>query len=124
MKQVFICFLVAILCCCGHSFAQTQQQLGKVKERIKKELTITDVKADSVVTILKGFLTNAKAIRTSTTLSDTERKTALQNERKEELARLKTHLSQKQIKQLQEIVRDYMAQKKGGKKAGNTRDDE
>ena len=115
-KIKLILFLFASLISTA-TFAQGKMQIAKIKQRLITELKIDNAKADSVIAIAQDFYTNARSVRSST-MKDDEKKQALQKSRKEEVARLRTHLNNDQIKKLQQIiqeVKEERQQHKAGK---------
>jgi len=117
MQQLKIYVFVFAFFMASSAFAQSQQQLTKIKERLKTELSIDDAKADSVMTIVQEFYTDARSIRTSTTMKEEEKKTALKNTRLEEMTRLRSHLSKEQLRKLQGVVQEYKMDKQNKKSA-------
>lgn len=111
MNSFKIFFIVAALLFASTTFAQSKAQLAKMKQRLMTELKIDNSKADSVMSIVQDFYTNARAVRGNTAMKDDERKTALQNNRKEEIARLRSHLNGEQIKKLQTLMQEVKQEK-------------
>lgn len=110
MKKIILSFLV-ILVIAVSVFAQSHKRQDRIKDRIQDELNIDEVKADSAARIVQRFLMNSRNIRVDSTLKEEDKKTALQNERKQEVGILKTFLTEQQIKKLQTLLRNYKSRK-------------
>ncbi len=118
MNRLTLLLLVFLSLFTTAAFAQPKMQLAKMKQRLMTELKIDDVKADSVVSIVQDFYTNARATKSNSALKDAERKLALQNNRKEEMARLRSQLNSQQIQKLKQIMdemKDERQHRKNGK---------
>ena len=113
--QWLLCVVVLLLS--SASFAQSQMQIAKIKQRIITELKIDNTKADTVVNIVQDFYTHARAVRTNTQLKDDEKKTELQANRKAEMARLRLHLNAEQIQRLQQVMQEMRQEKQNRKPA-------
>ena len=96
------CFLIS-----GHTFAQTQKQYDKVKERLQKELKIDESKADSTAAILKRYFTTVRHIRANEGMSDERKQLAIKKVKREEVAKLKAFLTGDQLKKLRQMVQQY-----------------
>jgi len=112
MKRIVLGLIVSVLIVStlfitGHAFAQTQKQYDKVKERIKKELNVDEAKADSAATILKRYFNTVRNIRENEGISDEKKQLALKKEKKQEVAKLKTFLTNDQLKKLRQMVQQY-----------------
>ena len=112
MKRIVLGLIVSVLIVStlfitGHAFAQTQKQYDKVKERIKKELNVDEAKADSAATILKRYFNTVRNIRENEGISDEKKQLALRKEKKQEVAKLKTFLTNDQLKKLRQMVQQY-----------------
>ncbi len=114
--QWLLFFMVCLLS--NASFAQSQMQVAKIKQRLITELKIDNKKADSVVNIVQDFYTHARAIRTNTQLKDEERKASLQTNRKAEMVRLRTQLNTEQIQKLQQVLQEMRQEKQNRKPSG------
>ena len=118
MNRLTLLLLVFLSLFTIAAFAQPKMQLAKMKQRLMTELKIDDVKADSVVSIVQDFYTNARATKSNSALKDAERKLALRNNRKEEMARLRSQLNSQQIQKLKQIMdemKDERQHRKNGK---------
>jgi len=91
----------------AHASAQTQKQYDKVKERIRKELSIDEVKADSAATILKRYFTTVRGIRANEGMNDENKQLAIKKVKRQEVARLRTFLNNDQLKKLRQMVQQY-----------------
>ena len=107
MKRIVFSVLLLAVFITSHVVAQTQKQYNKVKERIQKELQVDEIKADSAATILKRYFTTVRSIRANEGMSDEKKQLAIKRNKREEVARLRTFLSQEQLKKLREMVQQY-----------------
>ncbi len=72
---------------------------------MKTELKINDANADSVIQIVQQSFTNARAIKTGP-MKEEEKKPALHAARKEEMARLRSHLIKSKCKNYNSLCRN------------------
>ncbi len=107
MKYIVFSLLVSTLFNNGHAFAQTQKQYNTVKERIQKELHVDEEKADSTATILKRYFNKVRSIKVNEGMSEQNKEMAIKKERRQEVANLKTFLTQDQLKKLRQMVQQY-----------------
>jgi hypothetical protein len=107
MKRIVFSLLLSAFFITGHAFAQTQKQYNKVKERIQKELNVDEEKADSTATILERYFTKVRSIRANEGMSNQDKDLAVKKERRQEVANLKTFLTQDQLKKLRQMVQQY-----------------
>ena len=108
-------FIAVAMLFASATFAQSKAQLANMKQRLITELKIDNTKADSVISIVQDFYTNARAVKSNANMKDDEKKVALQNNRKEEMARLRSHLNGEQIKKLQAVVQEVKQQRQNRK---------
>lgn len=98
--------------------AQSKMQVAKMKQRVMTELKVDHVKADSAVSIVTDFYKNARAIRTNPDLKDEDRKSALQTNRKAEMARLRAAgFTMEQMQKLKQVM-DEMKEERQHRKMG------
>ncbi len=116
MKHLKLSLFVLLSFTATATFAQGKMQVSKIKQRLMTELKIDNSNADSVISIVQDFYTNARTIKTGA-LKDDEKKLALQKSRKEEVARLRSHLNDEQIKKLQGIMAEMKEEKQHRKTA-------
>ena len=107
MKYIVFGLVLFTFFTTSHAFAQTQKEYDKVKERIQKELNVDEAKADSTATILKNYFTTVRRIRSNEGMSDEKKQLAIRKEKREEVAKLKTFLTQQQLKKLRQMVQEY-----------------
>ena len=117
MNGFKIFFIVVAMLFASTTFAQSKAQLAKMKQRLITELKIDNAKADSVTAIVQDFYVNARAVKSNTAMKDDERKLALQNSRKEEVARLRSQLNGEQIKKLQKMMQEVRQEKQNRRAA-------
>ena len=110
-------FIAVAMLFASATFAQSKAQLANMKQRLITELKIDNTKADSVIGIVQDFYTNARAVKSNANMKDDERKVALQNNRKEEMKRLRSHLNGEQMKKLQTIVQDVKKERQNRRAA-------
>jgi len=116
MKGILFSFLLTSLLITGYSFAQTEKQYNKAKERIQKELKVDEVKADSTASILRRYFTTIRSIRENEGISDEKKQLAIRKEKRAGVARLRTFLTESQLKKLRQMVQQYkeMRQRNNG----------
>jgi hypothetical protein len=107
MKGIVFSLLLSALFITGQTYAQTEKQYDKAKERIQKELNLDEAKADSTATILKRYFTTVRRIRENEGMSDENKHLAIKKEKKQEVAKLKTFLTAEQLKKLRQMVQQY-----------------
>lgn len=107
MKRNFLLLCLTLFLLGGQASAQTEKQYNKVKERIQKELEVDERKADSAAAILKRYFTTVRRIRDNENLSDERKQLAIRKEKRIEVARLKSFLTENQLKTLRQMVQDY-----------------
>ena len=105
--SIFSFLVVSTLFITNSTIAQTQKRYDTVKERIRIELNIDEAKADSAATILKRYFTKVKNIRGNEGMSDENKQLAIRKEKRQEIAQLKTFLSDDQLKKLRGMVQQY-----------------
>ncbi len=71
-----------------------------MKQRLKDELKFSDVKIDSVMAIQMDFQMKNRGLRTDQSMSDADKKTKMETNNAARQARLKTVLSDEEIKKL------------------------
>ncbi len=119
MKKIWLSLLVLAVVAVS-VFSQTHKRQDKIKERIQGELHIDAAKADSTAKIVQRFMANSRKIRIDTVMKEEEKRTALQTERRHEVAILKTFLTEQQIKKLQSLLREYKTRKQENEEKADT----
>lgn len=76
--------------------------LEMMKQRMKDELKLTDVQADSVMAIQNEFQAKNRELRTNETMSESGKKETTKANNEARKARIKNNLSDDQIKKLEE----------------------
>lgn len=122
MKKVIlsVCFVVAMA---GFASAQqgggqggmTPERMAQMKQKMKDELQLTDVQADSVMAIQRTFMPKTRDLRMDQTMSDTDKQTKMAVINDERNKRLETSLG----KDVAQKVEDYytkMRQNGGGQR--------
>lgn len=124
MKSILPVLALAAACFFTEAtMAQSQQRIGKLKERMKTELNIDEVKADTVINIIQRNFMHARAVK-SGSLTDEQKKTAIKTARKEEMAHLRTYLDQSQLQKLQQLIQEFRAERQTKQSASDADSDE
>ncbi len=114
MKKIITAVLVSALLISVNSKAQTNQPIMKkhalhgarMQQMLKDSLHLTDVQIDSVTAIREQNMGTMLSIRSDTTLSTEQRQEQIRTAREQMKIRLKSVLSEEQMKQLEEMQRN------------------
>lgn len=106
MKKLFAPLFIAALFFSISSQAQTSAQHNhgmEMKQMLKDSLHLTDVQADSVVSIRQEFRGKIKTVMQNSSLSEDEKKEQMKPLREEMKTRLSAILTKEQMKKMQEM---------------------
>ncbi len=98
------------------------QMREMMKERIKTELKLTDVQADSVMNVQQDFQMKSRDVRMSNNLSEADKTTKMKQLEDERKAKLKGVLNEEQSAKLEafyENMRKMREQRQGQRPADN-----
>ena len=118
MKKIIFCIALIISMYSISAAAQNKREdKTAFKQMLKDSLKITDVKADSVISIQQKYRPQIMELRKDKTLSDSDKKSKMGELKTKEKSALKAILTTDQLKKLEKIE-DNMHNKMREKNAG------